>query len=231
VNNEKMMFLLLIPSINFFIISHISLVDAFSMNRRHVLLLVSCSIGTPIESSAACLQGDLSASCIGVYKVPMDDNINKMISTKEALQIYAPGINYVPPIPSPTSINDAYDAILAQRLAADDIVVVVAAGRLEEAGIKVLNLIPRLTVSGRVLVNNGYFVDSVANENIQYLSRQRIQNLFEVAEVAWKNVDVLIGQGIRGDLGVSAVAQLQILVELRDATAALDDFLVAVQRR
>jgi len=42
-------------------------------------------------------------------------------------------------------------------------------------------------------------------------------------------VDITIGQGLRGTMGVSAVAQLTILSELREATAALDDFLRAVQ--
>merc|ERR1711935_1323745 len=38
--------------------------------------------------------------------------------------------------------------------------------------------------------------------------------------------DITIGQAIRGDLGRMTVAQLTILSSLRDATCALDDFLV-----
>jgi hypothetical protein len=219
-----------------FVFYHVSFVNGLSLNRRRILWLISCKgvmpvMTIPAASNGACLQGDLTPSCIGVYKVPIDDNIKEMILTKEALQKYAPGINYVPPIQPPTSLKSAYDIILAQRLAADDISVAVAAGRLEEAGIKVLNLIPRLAVSGRMLVDNGDFVDTSAPENIQYIRRQQVQNLFETTEVAWKNVDILMGQGIRGDLGVSAVAQIQILAELRDSTAAFDDFLATLKRR
>jgi hypothetical protein len=40
----------------------------------------------PATSNAACLPGDLSPNCIGVYKVPIDDNIRSMVGTKEALK-------------------------------------------------------------------------------------------------------------------------------------------------
>jgi hypothetical protein len=209
-------------------------VDGLSINRRYVLSLFSTGCGivhASKNSNAACLQGDLSPSCIGVYKVPIDDNIREMVSTKEALQKYAPDINFVPPIPSPTSVSSAYENILTQRLAADDIVKVVSAGRLEEAGIKVLNLIPRLTVSGRLLVEyNDPSEAKSTQESIALLKRQQLQNLLETTEVDWKNVDVMIGQGIRGDLGVSAVAQLHILSELRGAIASLDEFIANVKR-
>ena len=207
-----------------------AIVDALSINRRRVFLLLSTGSGMLYitkNSNAACLPGDLTPSCIGVYKVPIDDNIKQMVATKEALQKYAPGINFVPPIPSPTSFRSAYEALLTQRLAADDIVNVVSAGRLEEAGIKVLNLIPRLTVSGRVLVNYETSTTKSTQESIQ---QQYLQNLLETTEVAWKNVDIMIGQGIRGDMGVSAVAQLQILSEMREAIASLDEFVENVKK-
>ena len=214
--------------------TQISSVVGLSMNRRRLLSVFStgCGIATASKhSNAACLQGDLTPSCIGVYKVPIDDNIREMVSTREALQKYAPGINFVPPIPSPASASSAYESILTQRLAADDIVNVVSAGRLEEAGIKVLNLIPRLTVSGRVLVDyESSETKSKIPESIAFLKRQQLQNLLETTEVAWKNVDIMIGQGIRGDLGVSAVAQLHILSELREANISLDEFVANVMK-
>jgi hypothetical protein len=209
----------------------VPIVDGLSLNRRRFFSLLStgCGMACVVDNSnAACLPGDLAPSCIGVYKVPIDDNIKEMVSTRESLQKYAPGINYVPPIPSPTSFSSAYEAILTQRLAADDIVNVVSAGRLEEAGIKVLNLIPRLTVSGRVLVDNDTSETKSTQESIQ---REKLQNLLETTEVAWKNVDILIGQGIRGDMGVSAVAQLHILSELREAILSLDEFVASVKKR
>jgi hypothetical protein len=208
-------------------------VSGWSLDRRKLLTACCVAIGGGVMGSgranAACLPGDLSPDCIGVYKVPINDNIRNMVSTKESLKKYAPDLNFVPPIQSPKSSEDALEALLAQRKAADDILGVVASGRLEEAGIKVLNLIPRLTVSGRLLVQTAP-VDPTESPVIQELRQQQLVNLFEKAEVAWKNVDILIGQGLRGDLGVSAVAQLQILSELREATAAFDDFATAVQK-
>lgn len=207
-------------------------VFGWSIDRRKfvtVAIIGDGLNGVAGRANSACLPGDLSPECIGVYKVPIDDNIKSMVSTKEALKKFAPDLNFVPPIQSPKSAKDALETLLAQRRAADDIQSVVAAGRLEEAGIKVLNLIPRLTVSGRLLVNNAP-VDAAASATIQELRQQQLTNLFQTAEVAWKEVDVLIGQGLRGDLGVSAVAQLHILAEMREATAAFDDFLLAVEK-
>jgi hypothetical protein len=178
--------------------------------------------------NAACLPGDLSPSCIGVYKVPIDETMNDMISTKEALQKYAPTLNYVPPVPRLTTPKSAWNALVAQRQAANDIVTVISAGRLEEAGIKVLNLIPRLTVAGRILVEHLAVGPPSSSSSVASLRHQQLQNRLDAAVVAWNDVDILIGQGIRGDLGVSAVAQLRILSELQDAIAILDDFIAMV---
>lgn len=178
---------------------------------------------------AACLPGDLSPNCIGVYKVPIDDNIKSMVGTKEALQKFAPDINYVPPVSSPKTKKAALEALEAQRVAAGDIASVVAAGKLEEAGIKVLNLIPKLTVSGRFLLEDAIAQNKDSGGAIAQLRQQQLETMFQTAEVAWKNVDVTIGQGLQGRMGVSAVAQLTILSEIREASAALDDFLRAVQ--
>ena len=90
---------------------------------------------------AACLSGDLSPSCIGVYKVPMDDRILPYVNTPEALSKFAPDLNYVPPIQSPDSVSQALEILATQQLAAQDIANVVSAGKLEEAGIKILNLL------------------------------------------------------------------------------------------
>jgi hypothetical protein len=184
------------------------------------------AIGT---SKAACLPGDLSPECIGVYKVPIDDEIRPYVGSQQALEKFAPELKFVPPIDAPKSHKEAMEMLLAQRLAADDIRNVVAAGRLEEAGIKVLNLLPKLTVAGRVAV-----ADVFGNENgdvVGELRQARVQSQFQDLQGLWGGVDVMIGQGIRGDLGVSAVAQLQILQELSDGVRAYDDFLAIVAQK
>jgi hypothetical protein len=129
-------------------------------------------------------------------------------------------------VESPKTAKAALEAIEAQRVAADDIRQVVIAGRLEETGIKVLNLIPKLTVSGRVLVQT---VTLGKTGTIAELREQQLNSLLDTAEVAWKNTDVLIQQGLQGRLGVCAVAQIRIASDLVESTAALDDFLAAIR--
>jgi hypothetical protein len=187
---------------------------------------------TSSNANAACLPGDLSTDCIGVYKVPIDDASLKYFGTPEALKRFAPDLRYVPPIVSPDSYAQAWDILQTQRLAADDIQQVVSAGRLEEAGIKVLNLVPKVTSSGRVVMNTieneltkQQQQDGGSGGVIREMRINRLQEQFSMVVALWGELDVTIGQGLRGDMGVSAVAQLQILSSLRDAIAALDDFL------
>merc|ERR1711957_331185 len=61
---------------------------------------------------------------------------------------------------------------------------------------------------------------------IDELKIDRIEDQFNLMIGYWGGIDIEIGQGLRGDLGVSAVAQLLILETLRDVTCAIDDFLV-----
>lgn len=205
--------------------------ESCSTTRRELLQHVCCLGGLFASASAveaACLPGDLSTDCIGVYKVPIDDNILPYVGTPEALKKFAPDLRYVPPIQSPTVFSAALEKLETQRIAADDIQQVVLAGRLEEAGIKVLNLMPKVTSSGKFIVN---IIQEGLNPNespIDEMKLTRIQDQLNMVIGLWGECDVMIGQGMRGQLGVSAVAQLQILPSLREATGALDDFLATV---
>jgi hypothetical protein len=190
---------------------------------QQTIFFGAAAITTPTASNAACLPGDLSKECIGVYKVPIDDAILPYVGTPEALSKFAPDINYVPPVSTPKAPKEAWEVFQAQRSAADDIQTVVASGRLEEAGIKVLNLVPKVTASGRVIVTSMDLPKSVVND----IRMERLQEQLDLALGLWGECDVMIGQGLRGDMGVSAVAQLQILTSLKEATAALDDFLAS----
>jgi hypothetical protein len=203
--------------------------------RRQWFLGVASGLATSSAAHAACLPGDLSKDCIGVYKVPIDDNSLRYFGTPEALKKFAPDLNFVPPIPPPKNVAQAWEILNAQRLAADDIQQVVSAGRLEEAGIKILNLVPKVTSSGR------FIVQTILNENesssetasspklsaIQELQLSKLQEQFSMVLALWGQCDVEMGQGLRGEMGVSAVAQLQLLESLRDATVAFDDFLAS----
>jgi hypothetical protein len=179
--------------------------------------------GVAENACAACMPGDLSPECIGVYKTALE-------ADPETIKQYAPDLKFVPPPASPKSYQAALEAVQAQRRAADDIAEQVQAGRLEEAGIKVLNLIPKFSVSGQLLVDVRSS-DIGSDAAIQGLRRQQLTELLQTAEIAWKNADVAIGQGLRGNLGVSAVAQIRILEEIKEATQALDEFLFAVEKK
>jgi len=199
-----------------------------SFKRRDALKLAVAGLvsqHSPV-AWAACLPGDLSPECIGVYKLPMDDAMLPYSGTKESLKTYAPDVKYVPPVESPKSIKDALETLQTQRLAADDIVEVVSEGRLEEAGIKVLNLLPKVTAAGRLVVS-ARLDASKDSETVRKLRRNQLQSMLEDVTVGYNKVDIAIGQGIRGEMGASAVAQLTILDELKEANRAFDDFLAA----
>jgi hypothetical protein len=202
-------------------------------------------------ANAACLQGDLRPECIGVYKVPMDDRILPYVSTPEALRKFAPDLQWVAPIPPPQTLDMAWDLLEAQRLAANDIYHVVQQGRLEEAGIKILNLIPIVTTTCHMILEDALIqvaqsnaalrarqqqqeqelrTDNSSNSDsaLMTLASNRLETQCALALGLWGETDIMVGQGIRGDLGVSAVAQLQLLTQLEEATAALDDFVALV---
>ncbi|CAB9520945.1 expressed unknown protein [Seminavis robusta] len=181
-------------------------------------------------ASAACLPGDVSPECIGVYKIPLQDALSSpLLNTPEALKKNAPDINYVKPVEGPPkSVMAAKEVLLAQRTAADDIRQVIQQGRLQEAGIKVLNLIPKITGAGITIqqqVQSQYPESESGTNRIRVL---KFENELQELIASWNSIDIEIGQALRGQMGVSAVAQIQLLSSLKDATAAFDDFLLVV---
>lgn len=181
------------------------------------------------QAGAACLPGDLSKECIGVYKIPLEDAQNsRTLNTPEAVKKNAPDLNYVKPMAMPSNVGQAKEILETQRAAADDIKNVVLAGKLEEAGIKVLNLIPKVTAASKTIqeqVEKMYPLDgSVVNQmRVTKFNEQR-QELITV----WSQVDIEIGQALRGQMGQTTVAQIELLKSIRGATAILDDYLSAV---
>lgn len=188
------------------------------------LLLGGSAASEP--ASAACLPGDLSKECIGVYKVPIDDGILPYVGTPEQLKLYAPDLTYVTPIQAPSNAKTAIELLDTQQLAAEDIKQVVLSGKLEEAGIKVLRLLPVIQSSGKYLVDKiEYGLLTPNSGTIVDLKISKLKADLDMALGTWGECDIVIGQGLRGQLGVSAVAQLQILGSLKDAIVAYDDFL------
>lgn len=223
--------------LSFFITLPIAWSWSSSLSRRQLiesLVAGGSLLAAAAPAGAACLQGDLSPDCIGVYKVPIDDAILPYVGTPEALKRFAPDLKYVPPIQAPKSFDIAMEILQTQRLAADDITAVVSAGRLEEAGIKVLNLLPKVASAGQVVfdVLQGELSSNTSTSaSVKDMQSMKLQQQLDMVLGYWGETDVTIGQGIRGDLGVSARAQLEILASLKDARAALDEFLFVASRR
>lgn len=177
-------------------------------------------------ANAACLAGDVSKQCIGVYKVPIDDSISEMVGTKEALARNAPGLNYVPPVKVPKSYKDAIEILYTQRNVADAAKDDISNGKLEEAGITVLGLVPKVTTAGRVVIRNLQQQSSTAAQ----ARAQFIEDKFNYMLGSYGECDIMIGQGLRGEMGVSAAAQLNIMKQIQEANASLDDFLQSIPR-
>ena len=56
---------------------------------------------------------------------------------------------------------------------------------------------------------------------------QKLANQIVEVNYCWSECDAVIGQGLGGELGGMAVAQITILKSLRNAINSLDDFLVS----
>ena len=206
-----------------------------------VVFVLSASTTTTTTTSstichAACLPGDIHVDCIGVYKVPIDEEMTPYVATPEALKRFAPDVRYVPPVPTPQGYHQAMDILKQQQQTmGPTILQTVAAGQLEEAGLLLLQVLPKLTTSGRVIVQS--IQEALLSQQQQQqqssssttvLMDMKVSKLKEQLDnmlAIWGECDVIMGQGLRGDMGVSAVAQLQIISSLKDAMIALDDFI------
>jgi len=106
----------------------------------------------------------------------------------------------------------------------------VLAGRLERAGVALLRLAPEAVSAARTIVaiaarqQQQSSPSSSSSSSVQLLASSKLASLLEAVEQRLGSVDVAIGQGMRGQMGVSAAAQLQVLQELDEVQAALDDF-------
>eukprot|EP00527_Entomoneis_sp_CCMP2396_P002060 CAMPEP_0198139906 /NCGR_PEP_ID=MMETSP1443-20131203/3138_1 /TAXON_ID=186043 /ORGANISM="Entomoneis sp., Strain CCMP2396" /LENGTH=280 /DNA_ID=CAMNT_0043802169 /DNA_START=1 /DNA_END=843 /DNA_ORIENTATION=- len=220
-----------------------------------VVIGATSSLLSPQNCQAACFPGDTSKECIGVYKVPMEDaeNLqNFMKKNPDAFKQFAPNVQTNVPTMAgvPRSLDEALEVLESQRLAADDIVNVIRVGKLEEGGIKLLNLIPRVSMAGRIVIRGAMassptLPTSSSSSKLEDGDEKAIQQaatIQQLKETQWETAlnnvvfgfgecDILIGQGIRGELGVVTVAQISILSELKEAIRAYDDFLVIAQKQ
>jgi hypothetical protein len=211
--------------------------------RRQILsfgsiFLSTCLLQPVTPSHAACLQGDTSPDCIGVYKVPLDDAILPYIQSPEKLATYAPGVRWVPPIEYPKT----YQAALAELVPLKDRVAalndLVLKGNLTNVGVELLAILPRVAASGRILVtclaNAAATTPAVERREGAMMSSDlglrtlRVEDSLAELSAKLSSVDVMIGQTLRGDMGSLTAGQIQILSELRDANSFFEELVLAI---
>ena len=194
--------------------------------RRHFWQqAVGLWIATTTPTHAACMLGDVNPECIGVYKIPLSDTM----PSPQQLAQFAPDVTYQPPPTAPPTSAQALQVLQKQRqLAVTATKEAVSSGQLETAGVQVLQLLGQLTVAGRCILQQIRATEP-SSTAAQYRT-EKLSEQWDYVLAAWQGVDVTIGQGMRGALGATAVAQLRVLSEIQEATALLDDFLKVVEK-
>ena len=214
-----------------------------SQSRRSFMicasLLVPMSQLNTNQANAACLPGDIREDCIGVYKLPMDDAAKSYVETPEKLQKYAPDLKWVEPIQFPSSYQNAINQLKEQRQNFDVVQESVAKGDIKQGGLLLLDIVPKVTAAGRYIVK--YFSSAANSErNKDFESEEaktldmksyRIEYALNECLGYLGESDVLIGQALRGELGVSAPAQLAILDQFRDTRKEFDELLRVVPEK
>eukprot|EP00559_Dactyliosolen_fragilissimus_P003932 CAMPEP_0184857318 /NCGR_PEP_ID=MMETSP0580-20130426/2479_1 /TAXON_ID=1118495 /ORGANISM="Dactyliosolen fragilissimus" /LENGTH=231 /DNA_ID=CAMNT_0027352845 /DNA_START=398 /DNA_END=1093 /DNA_ORIENTATION=+ len=211
----------------------------------------------PIVSHAACLQGDTSPSCIGVYKLPMDDAVRSYVESPEQLAKYAPDLKWVPPVTYPTNPRLAWEELkqlykgnnndaqnnddTEEEALLDNLRSLITSGDLSGAGVKILTVVPRITVAGRVViralndatVNNGDTQNEISTPSSTSFGdlslkayRMEVAHAELLADLG--QMDIMLGQAIKGQMGAITFAQIQILDILKDVEKDFSDMMKAI---
>eukprot|EP00978_Attheya_sp_CCMP212_P029832 scaffold107392_cov45-Attheya_sp.AAC.3 len=185
---------------------------------------VAWMLGGAKVAHAACLAGDTDPSCIGIYKIPLDEEVLKYIDTPENLARFAPDIKWVKLPAYPKTYKEATAAL--KELAPtcqEKLPELVLKGELTEAGVILLDSLPRLTLASRVVLSE------LEKDDKNKMRSMRAEAVFPELFIKLSQADILLGQAIRGELGVSAVAQIQILALLKDANQHWDELLPVLE--
>jgi len=210
-------------------------------NRRDAIWKVfsTCSSTTILAqpfickpSHAACLSGDTSPDCIGVYKVPLDDAISSYIDTPEHLAKYAPDLKWVPMTEYPKSYKDAKDELLILQTRLQSLILLVKKGELTLAGVELLEITPRVTVAGRVILGTlekrGSGGAGGGGGGDLSMRAMRTENAHLELLASLGAADIVIGQALNGRLGSITMAQIQILDDLNNACREFEELIKAL---
>ena len=215
--------------------------------------VLSATKWDPQPGNAACLPGDKSLDCIGVYKVPLDDRILPYVGSPEMLKTYAPDLRWVEPFPYPKSYKDALTKLEESKDRFERVVVAsIRAGRLEDAGVELLDITPTVTVAGRVILselsgaprrsndwNSSSSATSVPSSSgdsgkggVDLSMRAlRADDVLLDLTVALGQADILIGQALNGQLGALTPAQIQILAACTEISSLLDNLISVLPKQ
>lgn len=199
--------------------------DIFSMTSNKILssfVVEQLLMTPPLPSNAACLPSDTSISCIGVYKVPIDDAISGYVNTPENFMKIAPGVKWVPPTEYPKSVKEALQEMRQLRQDLDSVIIFIKEGNLTSAGVEILRMVPRITVDGRVIIN------TLKRDESTSMKAYRVENAHNELLASLGGVDVLLGQALNGQMGSITMAQIQCLEELNGAIQSFDDLIKAI---
>ena len=208
------------------------------------------------SANAACLSGDIRPDCIGVYKLPIDAAESSYVATPEKLMQYAPDLKWVPPVEYPTNYADALMQLKDQRQQLDILQERIAKGDIEGAGLVLLDISPKVNAAGIVILksfssasnkerneamkkvdtadpDNNADGNPSSTEAVTALEMRayRIETTFNELVGFLGETDIMIGQGLRGDLGVSAPAQIQILSNISECRKEFDNMLSVVPEK
>jgi len=201
----------------------------------------------PSFANAACLEGDPSPDCIGIYKERIDPD-SVCIQSPQALDKCAPGLRYVKPPDYPKNYREARREMMALQKSSLTLEGSIMEGDLTGAGIILLRILPRVRASGEVAVESllGNDVSDSGNgggkdngrlgrrktastqkrQKVDYvISGMRAESLQAELLNALGGCDVMIGQALRGDLGSITAAQIDIVSELRDINRFFGDLM------
>lgn len=208
---------------------------SISSSRRNFIQKLSASalmgmaFGQTV-ASAACLSGDPSVDCIGVYKMPIDDAANAYVESPEILKRFAPDVRWVPPVQYPKTYQDAFQQMKAMKVKANDLEGIVLKGNLTQAGIEVLTIVPKVTVSGRVIVEELEKNKANLGAEKDDLSMRAYRAEVALLELLVRlgQTDVMIGQAISGQLGSLTAGQIQILAEVKEANEFFTELITII---
>lgn len=142
-------------------------------------------------------------------------------------------IEFVPASPYFSgTYNDAMDIMYAQRLAVDNIINVINAGNLEEAGFKIMQLNAQTRTAGKIILvtlQENMTKDSDSILLLRYLTCQKkFGILVDLCDECGDALSIAIKKG-KSDTTATTASVIKTLNVVEDTKSAYDDFLAELQ--